>query len=104
VRWQAVAAKNIDDIPIDATGQPVFPPTGSYNLINVYAGYQYNPDVLASLSIENLLNEQYSRYMTAYPNEITQTVQAFPQPGITFRASLKMRFGEEFFKRGPYPG
>ncbi|HYC16848.1 MAG TPA: TonB-dependent hemoglobin/transferrin/lactoferrin family receptor [Pseudolabrys sp.] len=99
LRWQAVAAKQVQDIPVDSTGRPVFPPTGSYNLINFYAGYQINPDVLAAFSIENLLNEQYSRYMTAYPNELTQQIVAFPQPGITFKASLKVRFGDDYFKR-----
>jgi hemoglobin/transferrin/lactoferrin receptor protein len=103
VRWQYVEAKDLDDIPVSdsSTPTPVFPPTDSYNLVNLYVGYQPNPDVLASFSIENLLNEQYSRYMTSYPSASgTGTPVAFPQPGITFKGSLKIRFGEDFLRRG----
>ncbi len=101
LRWQWVAAKNADEIPL-SDGRfptPVFPPTGSYNLVNFYAGYQPNPDVLASMSVENLLNEQYSRYMTYYPNPNgTGSPIAFPQPGITFKGSLKVRFSDDLLK------
>jgi hemoglobin/transferrin/lactoferrin receptor protein len=99
LRWQAVGAKRADDIPRDSTGNLVFPATSAYNLVNLYVGYQINPDVLAGFSVENLLNQQYARYMTAYPNELTQTIVAFPQPGITFKASLKVRFGDDFYKK-----
>jgi hemoglobin/transferrin/lactoferrin receptor protein len=101
VRWQAVAAKNLDQIPLsDGTpAVPVFPPTGSYNLVNLYAGYQPNPDILASFTIENLLNEQYSRYMTYFPNASgTGFPNAFPQAGITFKGALKVRFSDDLFK------
>ncbi len=94
VRWQAVAAKKLSDIPIDSSGNPTYPPTDAYNLVNLYVGYQFDPNTLASLSIENLFNEQYSKYMTAYPNEITQTIVAFPQPGITVKGALKIRFAD----------
>jgi hemoglobin/transferrin/lactoferrin receptor protein len=100
VRWQAVSAKNADDIPSN-NGTLVFPATGSYNLVNFYVGYQINPDVLASFAVENLLNEQYARYMTSYPDPSgTGTPIGFPQPGITFKGSLKIRFGESFYKQG----
>ena len=97
VRWQAVAAKNLSDIPAGApTGPgappPVFPPTAAYNLVNVYLGYQINENALASLSVENLLNEQYTRYMTVFPNELTRSITGFPQPGITVKGSLRVRF------------
>jgi len=98
-RWQWVAAKNASDIPTDAFGTPVFPPTDSYNLVHLYAGWAPTPDVLASFSVENLLNWQYSRYMTAYPNPTGQGVPiAFPQPGLTLKGSIRVRFGEDFFK------
>lgn len=99
VRWQAVDAKKLSEIPL-TNGVPVFPPTPSYNLVNVYAGYQINPDILASLNVENLFNEQYSRYLTYYQQGSTSTATAvgFPQPGITFKGSLQIRFGENFFK------
>lgn len=100
VRWQAVADKQLKDIPL-SSGQPAFPPTEAYHLVNAYAGYQFNPDVLATFSVENLLNEQYSRYLTSYPSPVTGAAPiAFPQPGITFKAGLQVRFGEDFYKRG----
>jgi hemoglobin/transferrin/lactoferrin receptor protein len=96
VRWQAVSAKTADEIPSSS-----YPPTDAYNLVNLYVGYQPNPDVLASFSVENLLNEDYARYLTYYPNPSgTGNPIAFPQPGIVFKAGLKIRFGEDFLKRG----
>ena len=43
----AVNAKLAQDIPNSAaiTGNPDLPPTSSYNLVNLYAGYQLTPDV-----------------------------------------------------------
>ena len=53
--------------------------------------------MLASLSVENLLNEQYTRHMTVFPNELTRTITGFPQPGITVKGSLRVRFaGSEY--------
>ena len=50
------------------TGPPYFYyPTSSFNLINIYAGYQINPDTLASLSVDNLLNQQYAPYLNVSP-------------------------------------
>jgi len=48
--------------------------------------------MLASLSAENLLNEQYTRHMTVLPNELTRTITGFPQPGITVKGLLRVRF------------
>lgn len=99
VRWQAVAAKPLSDIPLDTSGIPSAPPTEAYNLINLYVSYRHTQDILASLAVENLFNEQYSRYLTYYPNPANgQPPIAFPQPGITVKGSLQFRFGEDFFK------
>ena len=98
-RWKAVSAKHAEDIPRDSTGNLVFPDTGSFNLVNVYIGYQITPFATAALSVENLLNEKYANYTTAYPNELTQTIVAFPEPGITIKGSLKILFGEELLRR-----
>ena len=54
--------------------------------------YQINENALASLSVENLLNEQYTRHMTVFPNELTRTITGFPQPGITVKGSLRVSF------------
>jgi hemoglobin/transferrin/lactoferrin receptor protein len=74
VRWAAVAAQKA--VP---TGTP---PSESYNLMKLYIGYQPTPDVLAAFTIDNLLNEQYTRYL-----------DFLPSPGITYKASLRVRFG-----------
>jgi hemoglobin/transferrin/lactoferrin receptor protein len=98
VRWQAVANKELGEIP-QSSGTPVFPPTSSFNLVHLYAGYEPNPDLLYTFSIENLLDEQYSRYLSAFPNPTGRGDPiAMPYPGLTVRGAVKVRFGDEFFK------
>jgi hemoglobin/transferrin/lactoferrin receptor protein len=82
VRWAAVAAKGLDDIPSGAI------PTDAYNLVHVYAGYQINPDMQAALSVENLFNKYYFNYLDA------QTA-AIPARGLTVKGSLKIRFSDK---------
>lgn len=80
VRWAAVAAKTANDIPSGAI------PTGSYNLVNVYLGYQPTEDVLAAVSVENLLNKYYFDYLDAQSSRV-------PERGLAVKGSLKVRFG-----------
>jgi hemoglobin/transferrin/lactoferrin receptor protein len=80
VRWAAFAAKSPIDLP--AGGTAIVEPVGSYNLVNLYVGYEIDPTLQAALSIENLLNEQY----TVYTHE-------FASPGITVKLSLRKTFG-----------
>ena len=78
-------------------------PTWSYNLVNVYAGYQLNPDMLAAVSVENLLNRQYSRYLNVSPSPFhgaNSTPLPFFSPGITVKGSLTVRFSDVTFKKG----
>jgi hemoglobin/transferrin/lactoferrin receptor protein len=83
VRWNHVMAKNASDIPDnDANGTPDFNPTRAYNLVKLYIGYEPMPDVLASFTVDNLLNEQYTRYL-----------DYLASPGVTVKGSLKIRFG-----------
>ena len=96
VRWQAVAAKTASDIPDrNKDGLPISPRSTAYNLVNLYIGYQPTPDILASFSIDNLLNKYYVQYMNAegqsQPGQPPAIV--FPSPGITFKGGLKIRFG-----------
>jgi hemoglobin/transferrin/lactoferrin receptor protein len=111
VRWQAVMAKNPDDIPPGAeaptgatSGPPwAYFPTWGFNLINLYAGYQIDPDRLASLSVENLLNQQYSRYLSVSPNPVHglgSTPLPFYSPGLTVKGSLTVRFSDQTLKKG----
>jgi hemoglobin/transferrin/lactoferrin receptor protein len=98
VRWTAVAAKPLSQIPttvdydinpFSPSVVPLFDSTRSYNLVNLYAGYQPIPDVIAALSIENLLNVNYTKYMCCS----TEAGYVVPNPGITFKGSLTVRYG-----------
>lgn len=92
VRWTVVAAKPLSQIPLEEgdTGLvPVFDPTPAYSLVNLYIGYQPTPDLLAAFSIENLLNVDYTKYMCCS----TAAGYVVPSPGITFKASLTIRYG-----------
>jgi hemoglobin/transferrin/lactoferrin receptor protein len=92
VRWAAVAAKSRDEIP-PVAGTPTYPPVGSYNLVNLYLGYQLGPNATLNFAIENILNEQYARYMDVFPGA-GQVNTAFPSAGIVYKAGLTMRFGD----------
>ena len=92
-RWQAVAAKTADEIPV-SRGFSVYAPTGSFNIVSVYLGYKLSENAQAALAVENLLNEQYSPYLTVFANPTgSGTPLSIPMPGITVKASLKVRFG-----------
>jgi hemoglobin/transferrin/lactoferrin receptor protein len=102
-RWQAFDAKKLSDIPKDSSGNPVFLPTSAYSLVNLYASYQFNPDVLATLAVENLFDKQYAPYMSGFPVEVGPGGPAngglsIPGAGITVKAGIKVRFGDDFFK------
>jgi hemoglobin/transferrin/lactoferrin receptor protein len=105
VRWQAVAAKFGGDIPpgpeapAGATQGPPYAyfPTSSFNLVHLYLGYQINPDALASFSVENLFNQQYSRYLDVAPSPghgVNSTPLPFFSPGITIKGALTVRFSD----------
>jgi hemoglobin/transferrin/lactoferrin receptor protein len=67
----------------------------AFNLVNLYLGYLINPDALASLSVENLLNQQYSRYLDVAPSPgqgVNSTPLPFFSPGITIKGALTVRF------------
>lgn len=78
VRWTAVAAVTASDLPANS----VFEPTDSFNLVSVYAGYQPSENILWRLSVENLLNEQYTQYENFLPSA-----------GLTVKGALTVRFG-----------
>lgn len=80
VRWQWVAAKTAADLPTDSP----YEPTPSFNLVSLYLGYQPSENLLATLSVENLLNEQYTQYQ-----------QFLPSAGLTVKGGLKLRFGAD---------
>ena len=105
VRWQSVANKNPADIPPGPEapagakqGPPyAYFPTSAFNLVDLYLGYQINTDALASFQIENLFNEQYSRYLNVSPNPLhgaNSTPLPFFSPGITIKGALTVRFSD----------
>jgi hemoglobin/transferrin/lactoferrin receptor protein len=92
VRWAAVSAKERADIP-PVTGTPTYPPVGSYNLVNLYVAYQANQNTTWHFGIDNLLNEQYARYMDVYPGA-GQVTTAFPSAGLTVKGGVTIKFGD----------
>lgn len=98
LRVQVFAPKKNQDIPYeDPPGptppRPVYLPTGGYELVHLYFGYQPTTDSLLSFSIENLLDEQYARYTDVYPGPSTAAgPQAFNSPGRTFKFAYRTRF------------
>ncbi|MPZ40969.1 MAG: TonB-dependent hemoglobin/transferrin/lactoferrin family receptor [Rhizobiales bacterium] len=106
VRWLAVAEKKADDIP-PPPPVPGFQgsalPTDGYNVVSVYADYRPSDDVILAFAVENLFNQYYVRYLdlrtlsTAFGSN---NLVPSPSPGITFKGSLKVRFGDTFFKNG----
>jgi len=93
VRWTVVAAKPLSQIPTVTSDSgnivPIFDSSPSYNLVSLYTGYQVTPQVLAAFSVENLLNENYTKYMCCSTN----SGYVVPSPGITFKASLTFHEG-----------
>jgi hemoglobin/transferrin/lactoferrin receptor protein len=100
VRWLAVASKDADDIP---PGTATALPTGGFNVVNLYLDYRPSEDTILAFGIDNLFNEFYTRYLDVRTLSVGPP-PAFqiptPGPGITFKGSLKVRFGDEFFRRG----
>jgi hemoglobin/transferrin/lactoferrin receptor protein len=94
VRWLWVDAKPRSDMPPTTT----IPPSGAYNVVNLYWSYQPFEDVLAEFAVDNVFNTLYAPYL----NVTTSGTAVLPSfsPGITFKGGLKIFFGEEFFKRG----
>jgi hemoglobin/transferrin/lactoferrin receptor protein len=79
LRWAAVDSKR--NVPAGAIQ------TSAYNLVNLYAGYQINPDIVAAVAVENLLDKYYFSYLDA------QTARV-PARGLTVKGSLRIRFSD----------
>ena len=87
MRWTAFDA--LTDLPAN------YLPTDAYDLVNLYVGYAPHPDVLASFSIDNILDEYYLPYPV--PRSSATDAQwdglwASRGPGITYKAGLQIRF------------
>jgi hemoglobin/transferrin/lactoferrin receptor protein len=100
VRWLAVAAKKADDIPVPEPGFSALAlPTDSYNVVNLYLDYRPNEDTILAFGIDNLFDQYYVKYLDLRTQGSNNLVPS-PSPGITFKGSLKVRFGDSFFKSG----
>jgi len=99
VRWLAVASKDAGDIP---PGSGLALPTDGFNVVNLYLDYRPSEDVILGFGIDNLFNEYYTRFLDTRTLSAGGTTTQIPTPGagITFKGSLKVRFGDEFFRRG----
>ncbi len=95
VRWLAVAAKEAKDVPTGVTAVP----TDAFNVVNLYVDYRPTEDVILGLGIDNLFNEHYVKYLDLRTQGGNGLVPS-PSPGITFKGSLKVRFGDSFFRNG----
>lgn len=95
VRWLAVAAKDASDIPAGVTALP----TNAFNVVNLYLDYRPNEDTTLAFGIDNLFNEYYVKYLDLR-TQGSNNLMPSPSRGITFKGSLKVRFGGTFFRNG----
>jgi hemoglobin/transferrin/lactoferrin receptor protein len=95
----SVAPKDPADVPEGSLG------SASYNIVNLNVGYRFNEDMAFNATVENLFDEWYAPYgnytTTAryHTNSSMRSVTVpVPNPGITFKGALTVRFGDTFFK------
>jgi hemoglobin/transferrin/lactoferrin receptor protein len=71
-------------------------PGTDYNVVNLFVGYSPTPDILAGVGVDNLFNQYYRPYAvpgTSATDNQRDTLWASPAPGVTFKGSVKIRFG-----------
>jgi hemoglobin/transferrin/lactoferrin receptor protein len=59
-------------------------PTAGYGLVDLFASYAYNDRVSANFSVNNLLNKEYTQFLNVEPN-----------PGITVKGGITIKFAEK---------
>ena len=59
----------------------------------------HHEDTILAFGIDNLFNEYYVKYLDLRTQGSNNLVPS-PSPGITFKGSLKVRFGDTFFRNG----
>ena len=97
ISWQNVDAKNPSDIPPGSTpGSLALPAVPGYNIVNLHLGYQFNEDAAFGFAVENLFDAYYAPYTSV--TTVGSAVVPSPSPGLTFKGSLKVRFGDTFYK------
>lgn len=88
----SVSPKDPSDVPEGGV------PVPGYNIVNLYLAYQFNEDVTFNAAVENLLDVYYVPY-NAFSTRTT-TVVPSASAGLTFKAGLRVRFGDTFYKGG----
>ena len=63
-------------------------PAPSAELVHLYAGYRVHEDILAAVSVENLLDQYYFHYLDAQSARM-------PARGLTVKGSLRVRFSDK---------
>ena len=58
-------------------------PTSGYGLVDLFASYAYNDLISGNLTVNNLLNTEYTQFLNIEPN-----------PGLTVKAGLTIKFAE----------
>lgn len=97
ISWQNVDAKDPSDIPPGSTpGSLALPAVPGYNIVNLHLGYQFNEDAAFAFAVENLFDVYYTPYMSV--TTVGSSVVPSPNQGLTFKGSLKIRFGDTFYK------
>jgi hemoglobin/transferrin/lactoferrin receptor protein len=82
-RFTAVGASP-KNVPIATDSDGTNPlPTAGYGLIDLFASYAYNDRISGNLTVNNLLNKQYTQFLNVEPN-----------PGLTIKAGLTIKFAE----------
>jgi hemoglobin/transferrin/lactoferrin receptor protein len=59
-------------------------PTAGYGLVDLFASYAYNDRVSANFRVNNLLNKEYTQFLNVEPN-----------PGITVKGGITIKFAEK---------
>lgn len=85
-RFTAVGSspKNVPTVAGDSESEATVPlPTAGYGLVDLFASYAYNDRVTANLTVTNLFNKEYTQFLSIEPN-----------PGLTVKAGLTIKFAE----------
>ncbi len=93
VRWTWVDAKPLSEIP---AGTTAILPTSAYNLLDLYASFNPNPDVQWEFGIDNIVDKKYARYLDMTTTGATAT-NSF-SPGRVVKGGVRVFFGNSFYK------
>jgi hemoglobin/transferrin/lactoferrin receptor protein len=81
-RFTAVGASP-KNVPTATDGDGPLP-TAGYGLVDLFASYAYNDRVSANFSVNNLLNREYTQFLNIEPN-----------PGLTVKGGITIKFAEK---------